>query len=353
MADDAGGKSSLAESMLKQPPADTQAEQGNQAREVAATTPKSQIPEESTQSKNNALVTPAIRHMLKAADIDIDQVKGTGKDGRITKDDVQCHISASKSNSTSKSSGNVGSTGDQVVTFTPTENAMFGSMTESLKIPHFLFTHTIDFTDTNKLRGELKINASTKQRGTAVKLTPLPFIMKAVSQALTRFPRLNSHLDTTAGSKPRLTLKSEHNFGLAIDTPKGLVVPVIRGVQNHTIPSLAADIKSLSELARAGRLATDDFRGATFIVSNVGSIGGDTVAPVILAPMVGIVGVGRLREVPVFVKDRQGKDQIVKREQITLSWSADHRIIDGATAARAAKAAETWIQDIAKIKEAC
>ncbi|KAK5217819.1 hypothetical protein LTR72_009482 [Exophiala xenobiotica] len=350
VTDDTEGETSLAQSILEQPPTDTRAEQGDLAKEVAATSPKPRSSEEATSAKSNALVTPAIRHMLKAGNIKIDQVNGTGKDGRITKDDVQRHISASKSTSTSKSSGTVGSTGDRVVTFTPTENAMFGSMTESLKIPHFLFTHSIDFTDTNKLRGDLNSNFSTKQ---GVKLTPLPLIMKAVSQALAQFPKLNSHLDTTAESKPRLTLKAEHNIGLAIDTPKGLVVPVVRGVQNHTIPSLAAEIKRLSELAQAGRLAPDDFRGATFIVSNVGSIGGDAVAPVILAPMVGIVGVGRLREVPVFVKDAQGTDQILKREQMTLSWSADHRVIDGATAARAAKAAETWIQDVEKVKEEC
>lgn len=242
-----------------------------------------------------------------------------------------------------KISGSVGTSNDQTVTLTPTENAMFGTMTESLKIPHFLFNHAIDFTKVNQIRREFNASAGNK-------LTPLPFIMKAVSQALSQFPRLNSNLDTTSiPKKPQLTMKSQHNFGLAVDSPKGLVVPVVRGVEKHSIQSLAAEIKRLGELAQAGRLAPGDFKDATFVISNVGSIGGDSVAPVILSPMVGIIGLGRIREVPVFRKDGHGNDQIVKEEQMTLSWSADHRIIDGATVARAAKAVEISIQGIEEI----
>lgn len=255
----------------------------------------------------------------------------------------QISTPSSEKETPAENSPNIGTSNDQTVTLTPTENAMFGTMTESLKIPHFVFNHTIDFTSINRMRREFNASANAK-------LTPLPFIMKAVSRALSQFPRLNSHLDTTSSPrKPQLTLKSQHNFGLAVDSPKGLVVPVVRGVENHSIQSLAAEIKRLGELAQAGRLAPSDFKDATFVISNVGSIGGDSVAPVILSPMVGIVGLSRIREVPAFRKDDQGNDQIVKEEQMTLSWSADHRIIDGATVAKAAKLVESSIQGIEEI----
>ena len=321
VSDDAQGDVSLAESMLEQTQPDTQAEQDDAARQVRLTSPTSQV-------SDNV------------------EVEGSGREALIAKDGAQPHDLASESTRTSKSIGDIGSLEDREVSLTPTENAMFGAMTESLKIPHFLFTHTIDVTGVNKLRRKFNSNASTTKNSFASKLTPLPFIMKAVSQAITQFPRLNSHLDTTKTPvKPRLIVRSRHNFGLAIDTPKGLLVPVVRGVEKHTLQSLATEIKRLGELAQAGRLAPDDFKDATFVITNIGSIGGDAVAPVILAPMVGIVGLGRIREMPVFSKDEQGKDEIVKQEQMILSWSADHRIIDGATVARAAGVVENSIRN--------
>ena len=335
-SDDASGGGPLVDPSLDSPPPDAQ------AAVVEETLPTSQTELEDTLPTRDAPITPAIRHMLKSANIDIKKVKGTGKDGRITKEDVENYISASQGTSALNS----GSPGDEVVALTRTEKAMFGSMTESLKIPHFLFTHTVDFTDVNQLRREYNANANTTPYSPSTKLTPVSFVMKAISQALTQFPKLNSHLDTSMPGNPRLVQKAEHNFGLAVDTPKGLLVPVVRAVQKHSLQSLAAEIRRLSELAQAGRLSPADFQGATFIVSNIGSIGGDAVAPIILAPMVGIVGLGRLRETPAF----QG-DKIVKQEQMTLSWSADHRVIDGATVAKAAKVAEGWLQDVERVKK--
>ena len=343
VSDNVENDTSLAKSMLERTaayPPSNHPEKPESVRESQATlrSPRSQ----EKRSENVVLLTPAMRHVLKEAKIDINDVRGSGRDGRITRKDVQHHTLASKNTNTSNSSNDFDaaklSERDQVLEFTPTENAMFRVMDQSLKIPHFLFAHTVDFTSINKFRRDFN---SKNIGSSASKLTPLPFLMKALSQAMLLFPKLNSHLDTaTNPSKPRLILRNKHNLGLAIDTPKGLLVPVVKDVQEHTIESLAAEIKRLSDLAHAGRLMADDFKDATFTISNIGSIGGDVVAPIIVAPMVGIVAMGRIREVPVFSKDEQGRDQIVKLEQMTLSWSADHRIIDGATVAKAAKAVE-------------
>jgi 2-oxoisovalerate dehydrogenase E2 component (dihydrolipoyl transacylase) len=348
--DDTQGDVNLGEEVEEQSQPEVQIEKGDiPAREAAISTKSQMEGKDDRQPRSTVLVTPAIQHMLKEANISINEVKGTGKDGRITKDDVQRHISASKGINAQKTSEELEPMNDQEISLTPTENAMFAAMTESLKIPHFLFTHTIDFTGLNERRSELNARTKASEGTTSVKLTPLPFIMKAISQALLQFPKLNSHLDTVSNhSKPRLLLKRQHNFGLAIDTPKGLLVPVVRGVERHSIQSLAAEIWRLNQLAQAGRLAPDHFRNATFIVSNIGSIGGDAVAPVILAPMVGIVGIGRTRQMPVFV-NAKGREEVVKREQITLSWSADHRVVDGATVARTAKLVEDAISDVERM----
>ncbi|EXJ76148.1 uncharacterized protein A1O5_00656 [Cladophialophora psammophila CBS 110553] len=313
---------------------------------------------EEIPTKASALLTPAVRHMLKQADIDVNDVRGTGRDGRITKDDVQRYILAQSNSAHFRTPAPLATealskevTEDKVVSLSPTENHMFKVMTHSLTIPHFLYTHSVDVTSINNLRrkfntcSSLSSTLSTSEIPVS-KLTILPFIMKAVSRAFSRFPKLNAHLDTaTNPSKPQLILKSSCNFGIAVDTSQGLLVPVVKDVQQHSIISLAAEIKRLSDLAHAGRLAPEDFKDATFTISNIGSIGGSTVSPVIVAPMVGILGVGRAQHVPVFTTDDQGHERIVKQEQVVLSWSADHRILDGATVAKAAEVVGALIQN--------
>lgn len=124
---------------------------------------------------------------------------------------------------------------------------------------------------------------------------------------------------------------------IAVNTPQGLLVPVIRNVQDHSIVSLTAEINRLSGLAKESRLGVDDFKGATFTISNIGSIGGSAVSPVIVSPMVGILGVGRVQNVPAFQKDEHGEGRVVKLEEVVLSWSADHRVHDGATVVKCAE----------------
>ena len=172
---------------------------------------------------------------------------------------------------------------------------------------------------------------SLNEKGTSPKLSFLPFAIKAVSLALYKYPILNAKVDTTSNpQKPQLVMRSIHNIGIAMDTPGGLVVPVIKNVDARSIASIAEEISRLAELGQKGKLSTADFSGGTITVSNIGSIGGDVVAPIIVEGQVAIMGMGKVKTVPVFGKDSQ---TVERADVMGMSWSADHRVVDGATGA--------------------
>lgn len=294
--------------------------------------------------KHASLATPAVRGMLKDLKLKIEDIEGTGREGRVLKEDVQKHVEAAKQASKSTTSSAAPpalssySVEDRVHTLTPVQSGMYKQMTKSLSIPHFLYTDSIDFSSLTQLRKRYNVNREKTER-----ITPLPIIVKAVSLALQQFPLLNAHLDTTTNSaKPQLLIKGAHNIGVAVDSPSGLLVPVVKNVQNHSIASLAQEITRLADLARTGKLTSADLSGATFTLSNIGSIGGSAVAPVIVTPQVGILGIGRSKVVPAFGEN----GELVKREECIFSWSADHRVIDGAYVARAAEEVKKAIESV-------
>lgn len=299
--------------------------------------PRATTPDSTTRKG----LSPAVRHLIKASGLDLMQIQGTGKDGRILKEDVRRHINQPDFTPVPEPGPPKAVGGDRRVLLTAVERQMFKTMTESLTIPQFLYTHTVDFSSLQELREQA--NAA---RPGQVKLTLLPFIVKIVSQVLANFTQFNAHLDTsTDASKPQLIHKVVHNFGIAVDSPQGLVVPVIKDIRNHSVASLAQEINRLATLAQAGKLTPGDFSGATFIVSNIGSLGGDVVHPVIVSPMVAIVGIGKARKTAAVMDD-----QIVVREQVILSWSADHRVLDGAVVAKCARAVGESIENIDNLK---
>jgi len=188
--------------------------------------------------------------------------------------------------------------------------------------PHFTFADECDVTDLVALRESAKKLA--EERG--VKLTFLPFVMKALVAAFRRFPAINAVVDDT---KAEYVIRKEYNIGLATDTDDGLTVPVVKHVDRRTILQLAAEIQRLTEAARARKIALADLKGGTFTITSAGSIGGILATPILNYPEVGILGVYKIADRPVV---RGG--QIVIRKMMNLSITLDHRIVDGATAAR-------------------
>ncbi|KAJ5352261.1 hypothetical protein N7452_001235 [Penicillium brevicompactum] len=309
------------------------------ASEVAAATqaaesslaapPPSPPPEAAPKSKNASLAVPAVRGLLKSHGINILDVTGSGKDGRVMKDDVLKFVAARDSPASplpvpSSVSPDTRQT-ESTVNLTPIQSQMFKTMTKSLNIPHFLYADELKVNDITAIRKKL---ASDKRDPT--KITFLPFVVKAVSQALSEFPLLNAKVDTSDPNKPKLTMRAKHNIGIAMDTPSGLIVPNIKDVASRSIFDIAAEIARLSALGKEGKLTPADLSGGTITVSNIGNIGGTYVAPVIVPTEVAILGVGRSRAVPVF--DDAG--EVTRGDMVNFSWSADHRVVDGATMAR-------------------
>lgn len=289
-------------------------------------------PPRETRGEMSTLATPAVRHLTKEMNVRIEDIAGTGKDGRVLKEDIHRYF---QERTQAPSTRAVPAKEDRTMTLTPVQNQMFKAMTRSLNIPHFLYSCSADMTSLTALRG--KLNASRP----ADRVTSLAFILKAVSIAFQQHTLLNASLDLSDTKKPSVMYHATHNFGVAVDTPSGLLVPVIRNVQDLSIGEIAAKVRDLSRRARESKLGPADFNGATFTVSNIGSVGGGVVSPVISEPQVAIVGIGRSKIVPAF--DDLG--QLVKREEVVLSWSADHRIVDGAECARCAERVRGLLED--------
>ena len=277
--------------------------------------------------------------------MNIAHVSGTGKDGRVTKDDVQKFVAARNTESTQ--SNQLQPTrrfpsADQAqverpITLTPVQSQMFKTMTRSLSIPHFLYADEVDVTALSMLRQRLNKQASSAQR-----LSYLPFVIKAVSLALEDFPLLNARVDTESSENaPKLVMRQTHNIGVAMDTTQGLLVPNIKDVSARSILDVASEVSRLQSLAKDGKLSVNDLSGGTITVSNVGSIGGTYVAPVLVQSEVAILGLGKARSIPAF--DEQ--DRVVRKDVMNFSWSADHRVVDGATMARMAERVRSFVEE--------
>ena len=218
----------------------------------------------------------------------------------------------------------------------PIQIQMFKTMTRSLSIPQFLYTDEINISPISAIRHRLNHQLP------AQRLSYLPFIIKAISLALEDFPLLNSRVEIgNDQAPPQLIMREKHNIGIAMDTPQGLLVPNIKNICSLSILDIASELARLQSLATAGKLSIADLQGGTFTVSNIGSIGGTYVAPVIVPSEVAILGLGRARTVPAFDE----LDRVVKRETMHFSWSADHRVVDGATMARMAERVRRLVEE--------
>ncbi|KAL2259941.1 hypothetical protein VTK26DRAFT_6227 [Humicola hyalothermophila] len=320
------------------------------------------------KGKHATLATPAVRHLSKELGVDISEVDGTGKDGRVLKEDIYKFVERRKAAPaqtvvsepsapaapargifSSPEASTAGPQQETIVPLTRTQEMMFKSMTRSLSIPHFLYADEVDFTSLVELRSRLNrvLSKSGLSDSQVSKLSYLPFIIKAVSMALYKYPILNARVDVdgSGNGKPVLVHRSQHNIGVAMDTPQGLLVPVIKNVGALNILSIGAELARLQGLAVAGKLAPDDMAGGTITVSNIGNIGGTYLSPVIVEREVAILGVGRMRTVPAFSTVPGEEDKVVRRQVCNFSWSADHRVVDGATMARAAEVVRAIVEE--------
>ncbi len=270
-------------------------------------------------SNEKALASPAVRRVARELDINIHQVAGSGKKGRVYKDDVLAFSQGEQSLTKLVSTPSTHSEPIRGI-----KAAMAAAMQNSVStIPHFTYCEEIDMTELILLRGELK-EVYAKQD---IKLTMMPFFMKAMSLAIKEYPIVNSQVNEDC---TELTYFHDHNIGMAVDAKAGLLVPNIKQVQSKSILDLANDIMRLTNDARSGRVASDDLKGGTITISNIGAIGGTVATPIINKPEVAIVALGKLQKLPRF--NEQG--EVEARSIMQVSWSGDHRVIDGGTIAR-------------------
>ncbi len=268
--------------------------------------------------KGKAVASPAVRRVARELDVNISEVTGSGKKGRVYKDDVVAFDQGGVLVPTAQVSPT------RVEPIRGIKAVMAKAMANSVStIPHFTYCEEIDMTELIKLRLELK-EVYAKQD---IKLTMMPFFMKAMSLALKEFPLINSQVNDDC---TELTYFNDHNIGMAVDSKVGLLVPNVKQVQNKSILDLAADIARLTNDARSGRVQSTDLKGGTITISNIGAIGGTVATPIINKPEAAIVALGKLQTLPRF----NDKGEVEARSIMQVSWSGDHRIIDGGSIAR-------------------
>ncbi|CAK9218903.1 unnamed protein product [Sphagnum troendelagicum] len=325
------------------------AQQEEQWQEEASTLRRGVDPENASEEgvKKEILATPAVRHMAKNYGISLVDVVGTGKDGRIMKEDFMKHVAAKEAVredlepeghieelSTSVDGDEYSpippatdsgyfSGEDTIIPIRGFRRAMANAMTAAVKVPHFHYMEEMDVDALVELKNTLSTSIPLPP---GVKLTYLPFLIKSLSAALLKHPIMNS---TVNEDVTEIRVKASHNIGVAMATSFGLVVPNVKNVQRMSVLEIATELSRLIQLAGKNMLATEDISGGTITVSNFGAIGGKFGSPIINVPEVAIVAIGRMQQVPRL----QGDGSFVNSSVMTVTWGADHRVIDGATVA--------------------
>ena len=267
------------------------------------------------------LAVPAARKLARELGIDIEQVVGSGPNGRVRVEDVRAH--AERMAAAPPAAPKDVAALEERVPVRGLRRLISQQMVAShLQTVRTLHVDEADVSGLVALRERLKPVA--EKRG--VRLSYLPFVMKAVVAALKEYPALNSSLDEERGE---IVVKRYYNIGMAVAVPDGLVVPVVKDVDGLSLIEVAAEVQRLAEAARAGKLAPDDVRGGTFSITNIGSLGGLFSFPIINVPEAAILGLHSIKKRPVVLPD----DSIAARWMVYLSLSFDHRVLDGAVAA--------------------
>ena len=299
-------------------------------------------------SAGYAHATPVIRRLAREFGVNLDKVKGTGRKGRIVKEDIQAYVKTAVKafetgtvSAAATGNGVANGAGLGLLPWPKVDFSKFGEVEEVelsrinkisganlhrnwVMIPHVTHFDRTDITDLEAFRKEQ--NKIVEKQKLDVKITPVVFIMKAVAKALEAFPRFNSSISEDG---QKLTLKKYINIGVAVDTPNGLVVPVFKNVNKKGIIELSRELMEVSKKARDGKLSGSDMQGGCFTISSLGGIGTTHFTPIVNAPEVAILGVSKSEMQPVW----NGKE-FEPRLMLPLSLSFDHRVIDGADGAR-------------------
>ena len=326
--------SSKQEEKQEEAPAEKESTSSSQSQEAStASTQEAEVDENKTVK-----AMPSVRKYARENGVNIKAVTGTGKNGRITKEDVDAYLNGGSTDSASNESAAASSTGNEETSTSASQSVPEGDFPETTEkipamrkaiakamvnskhtAPHVTLMDEIDVQELWDHRKKFKEIAA--EQGT--KLTFLPYVVKALVSALKKYPALNTSFNEEAGE---VVHKHYWNIGIAADTDKGLLVPVVKHADRKSIFEISDEINELAVKARDGKLTSDEMKGATCTISNIGSAGGQWFTPVINHPEVAILGIGRIAQKPI-VKD----GEIIAAPVLALSLSFDHRQIDGAT----------------------
>ncbi|EMF1952307.1 pyruvate dehydrogenase complex dihydrolipoyllysine-residue acetyltransferase [Klebsiella pneumoniae] len=323
-----------------------------------AAAPAAKTEGKSEFAENDAYVhaTPLIRRLAREFGVNLAKVKGTGRKGRILREDVQAYVKDAVKRAESAPAAAAGGGIPGMLPWPKVDFSKFGEVEEVelgriqkisganlsrnwVMIPHVTHFDKTDITDLEAFRKQQ--NAEAEKRKLDVKFTPVVFIMKAVAAALEQMPRFNSSLSEDG---QRLTLKKYINIGVAVDTPNGLVVPVFKDVNKKSITELSRELTTISKKARDGKLTAGEMQGGCFTISSIGGLGTTHFAPIVNAPEVAILGVSKSAMEPVW----NGKE-FVPRLMLPISLSFDHRVIDGADGARFITIINNTLSDIRRL----
>ncbi|MCA5932617.1 pyruvate dehydrogenase complex dihydrolipoyllysine-residue acetyltransferase [Pectobacterium versatile] len=323
-----------------------------------AAAPAAKAEGKSDFAENDAYVhaTPVIRRLAREFGVNLAKVKGSGRKGRILREDVQTYVKDAVKRAESAPAAATGGSLPGLLPWPKVDFSKFGEVEEVelgriqkisganlsrnwVVIPHVTHFDKTDITDLEAFRKQQ--NAEAEKRRLDVKFTPVVFIMKAVAAALEQMPRFNSSLSEDA---QRLTLKKYINIGVAVDTPNGLVVPVFKDVNKKSITELSRELMAISKKARDGKLTAGEMQGGCFTISSLGGIGTTHFAPIVNAPEVAILGVSKSAIEPVW----NGKE-FTPRLMMPMSLSFDHRVIDGADGARFITIINNTLSDIRRL----
>jgi pyruvate dehydrogenase E2 component (dihydrolipoamide acetyltransferase) len=301
-------------------------------------------------SFGQAHASPSVRRLARELDVDLNKIKGSGEKGRITREDVKAFLRGpAAAPATAAPAGGMGIPeipAQDFSKFGPIETKPLARIKKIsgphlhrawLNVPHVTHNDEADITEIDAYRKEL--DTAAKEKG--FRVTLLAFLMKASVSALRQFPEFNASLSP---EKDALILKKYYNVGIAVDTPDGLVVPVVKDVDRKGIHEISQEMGTISKKARDGKLGAADMQGASFTISSLGGIGGTAFTPIVNAPEVAILGVVRSKMAPVW-NGTEFKPRLMQ----PLSLSYDHRVIDGALAARFARHLCTVLEDVRRL----